>query len=93
MLHIEFFQSRLGDPVLITHGAHDVRACVAEVQALERKDGDRRQPFSVLLEAEAVPALSQGIYTVGFDQGELHDLYLVPAGPRDGLLLYKLVFN
>ena len=93
MLHIEFFERQLGHTVSIANGADEIRASVAEVHALKRYDDDQRQPFSVLLEADSVPALSQGIYTVDFDGGEHHDLYLVPAGPREGRMLYELVFT
>lgn len=68
---------------------------LVEVSQLGEKQADegQRQSFSILFEGPSEPALSQKIYHFEHPGLGRLDLFLVPVGPKDGSMLYEVVFN
>ena len=71
----------------------DACARKARNQASGAEDGGR-QPFSLLFVAGPdAPTLSQRLYRLDHASLGALDLFLVPIGPKNGVMQYEAVFN
>ena len=89
----ESFESLVGKTVDVASPEVSFRAAVEGVRLLRRNPGQKRQPFSVDLQAQDARNHGQQLYRISHpDLGEL-SLFMVPVGPGEKGMRYEIVFN
>ncbi len=93
MLEPQYFKDHQEEPVSVKADDVEIEARIVEVTEMERLEGQERPRFSVVLEGPLEPLLDQRTYEFEFPDGQRHDLFMVPIGPKGEAMRYELVFT
>ncbi len=87
------FESIVGETIDLKAGDDSFQAKVEAVSLLRTSSGQRRQPFSVELQAENAYNHGQQVYELSHPDLGVLSLFLVPLGPGKEGMRYEIVFN
>jgi hypothetical protein len=87
------FEALVGESINLKAGEVSFQANIESVKLLRQNPGQKRQPFSVELQAHEATNHGQQMYQLShLELGDL-SLFLVPVGPGEHCMCYQIVFN
>lgn len=93
-LTMELFQKLIGDTFEFESESARFSAILAEVTALDAVgERQRRQPFSMVFQAEDREHCPQCMYRARHQRMEEFTVFLVPIGPGQRGMCYEAIFN
>lgn len=88
------FAAQLEQTFKLSHGELALDLSLIEATKLrERRDDEKRAPFSLLFQGPREPLLPQAIYRLENQAMGALDLFLVPVGGSETTMRYEAVFT
>ncbi len=85
LMQADFEVAELGDITL------ELTACDAMKD--QEFEGKKRSPFSLTLKGPESPCFPQGYQSFTHDAMGTVKLFLLPLGPQDGAMMYKVIYT
>jgi hypothetical protein len=88
----ETFEGRVGETFHVTGPLSDIAMTLTSATTWGAPGVSQRQAFTLEFHGPLAPVLPQAIYRFEHDTIGGIDLFIVPLGPKEGEMLYEVIF-